>query len=127
VIEQSYDPSFDPRNPNDLPQSCIIPGEGGLLCGADPQEIHDLKARAAYVAALRENEAKRQRASYYVTLNHIDDDAMASLELTLKFLRIIAHKEIPPDAAALEDILQKAGLSDSRCKELDSYISPTCP
>jgi hypothetical protein len=126
VIENSYDPNYDPASPQNMPTNCIIPPEG-LLCGADPQAVQDPKARAVYAAELQENEAKKKRFSQYQRLGYVDGLAMAALEGELKLLGIIAPAGTPSDAAALDGILRKVGLNDARRNQLDPYFTGSGP
>jgi hypothetical protein len=127
AIQGSYDPKFNPNDPRQLPVICLPPppepnGHQFPSC-VDPNEIQDPRTRAAYVAALQLNAAKAKKAAYYSDLSNLDDEAMASLEVRLNLLRKVAPEGVPRDSAALDQILQRAGLSEARRKELHPYFS----
>lgn len=121
-VELSYDPSFDPSNPNDRPATCLVPPREAsgrqLPSCADPQDLTDPAARAAYVAALQANELKTERASRYQELRNIDDDAMLSLRLNLADFHAVTRS----DSANLDGILRDAGLSDARRAKIDAMF-----
>jgi hypothetical protein len=126
AIEQSYDPTFHPNNPSDVPNSCVVPprepsGRQAPAC-ADPEEVQDPKARADYISAIKANDLKRQRTNRYRQLFNIDEEAMSSLEMTLTLLRKIAPEGATPDFPALDGILRQAGLSQSRREQIDRYF-----
>ncbi len=126
AIEQSYDPNFNPDDPNDIPDSCVVPprepnGRQAPAC-ADPQEVQDPQARAQYIADIRANDLKRQRTSRYRQLFNIDEAAMGSLQMALDLFRKVAPEGAAPDFAALDGILRQAGLSEVRREKLDAYF-----
>jgi len=127
AIEQSYDPTFNPNNPDDLPERCVTPprepdGRNAPSC-SDPRDVHDPKARAEYIEALQKNDEKVRRVSYYHDLHNIDDEAMASLEMQL---RAFSAVKAPPDSLVLDNILQEAGINNSRRTEIDGWLrAPT--
>jgi hypothetical protein len=118
-VELSYDPTFDP---NDRPATCLVPPREAsgrqLPSCADPSDIQDPAARAVYVAALQANDHKIQQANHYQELRNIDDDAMLSLRLNLAGF----HTVTPADSAALDGILRRAGLSESRRTKIDAMF-----
>jgi hypothetical protein len=123
AIEQSYDPTFNPKDPNDLPALCLVPppersGKQLPSC-ADPKDVQDAQARAAYVAALKANALKAQRANYYHDLRNIDDQAMLALRLNLASFR---NAGALTDTAALDGILQQVGLSAARRATIDKMF-----
>jgi hypothetical protein len=127
AIQDSYDPKFNPNDPRQLPVLCLPPppepnGHQFASC-VDPNEIQDPNVRSDYISELQVNAAKARRAAYYSDLSNLDDEAMASLEVKLKVLRKMAPEGIPADSATLDRILQRAGLSEARRKELDPYFS----
>jgi hypothetical protein len=126
TIEQSYDPTFDPANRNDLPQNCIAPpreaGGHQLPSCADPNDLKDPVARATYAAALQANDLKNKRAIRYQQLKNIDDVAMSNLSATLDLLRSVAPDGTGPDFAALDAILRQVGLSDARRTKIDAMF-----
>jgi hypothetical protein len=126
AIQDSYDPNFNPKDFRDLPAVCVVPPREAngrqLQCGEDPNAIQDPAARAAYIGALRLNDAKNRRVGYWSQLSRLDDEAMGSLEVRLELLREVAPAGMPSDAATIDRVLQKAGLSDARRKEIDPFI-----
>jgi hypothetical protein len=126
VIEQSYDPTFNPDDRNDLPDVCVVPpvetNGTQLNCGVAPEDIKDPQARAKYIELLRANAAKAKRAFYYRDLSNIDEDARTTLEVKLELLRRVAPAGIPRDSQALEQILTKAGLNSAARKEIEPYL-----
>jgi hypothetical protein len=126
VVQDSYDPTFNPANRNDVPSIHLIPPMEAngtqLSSGVDPRDIQDPKARAIYVAELGENAAKRKRLDAYLSLENVDDEAKASLEVSLDLLRTMAPEGATPDAAALDSILRKAGLKDATRRELYPFF-----
>lgn len=126
AVEQSYDPTFDPSNANDLPNSCVVPprepsGRQAPAC-ADPSDVKDPQSRAQYIAAIRANDLRRQRTNRYRQLFNIDEAAMSSLEMALQLFNKVAPDNASPDFAALDDILKQAGLGDARRQTLDAWI-----
>jgi hypothetical protein len=121
VIEQAYDPTFDPSDHDDLPTNCVIP-PGGLSCGADPREIKDRTSRAAYIAEIRANDMKLKQTFYYHEISNIDQLAMASLESSLSVLAQCEPQKSPGDFVALDKIIQETGLSEERRITLDSWF-----
>lgn len=121
VIEQSYDPAFNPDNVNDIPTTCVIP-PGGFPCTVNPSVIQDPKARAVYVSALQDNALKLKRANYYGRLHVLDMGAMTILEVTLRVFGKWAPNGVGPDFAALDDILRRTTLSDARRKTIDAMF-----
>ncbi|HTX59168.1 MAG TPA: hypothetical protein VMH02_05770, partial [Verrucomicrobiae bacterium] len=123
AIERSYDPTFNPNDPRNMPEECLIPprepdGTQEPSC-ADPNDVRDPKARAAYTEAIRANDLKIERWNNYWSLKDRDDAAMTSLQMQLKLFR---EESAPPDFAALDRILRQAGLSDARRKEIDAMF-----
>ncbi|HEY8309400.1 MAG TPA: hypothetical protein VIG47_02535 [Gemmatimonadaceae bacterium] len=121
TIEQSYDPAFDPTSQNDVPTTCVIP-PGGFPCGADPSVIGDLRVRDAYVTALQENALKLKRAFYYQRLHSMDESAMTILDTSLDLFRRVAPEGVGPDFVALDGILRRTGLSETRRTKIDALF-----
>jgi hypothetical protein len=119
TIEQSYDPKFDPSDPNDLPESCVTPPDG-FACGVAPQVIKNPQVRSEYAADVRANELKSKRAIYYQQLHNIDEGAMVSMRMNLESF---ATAGAPSDFAALDKILRAAGLSNKRMIRLDAMLN----
>lgn len=123
AIERSYDPTFDPNNPNNTPEECLGPPREAsgmqLPSCADPNDVQDPVARAAYIAALAANDLKIKRMTFYRNLHNIDDGAMLSLRMNLDSFRRVMT---PSDSAALDRILRQAGLSDARRTEIDAMF-----
>jgi hypothetical protein len=123
VIEDSYDPEFNPANPHDLPVKCPPP-PGGVPCAEDPNTIQDPGTRAAYIAELKQNNFNARRVNYYWRLKMLDMQAMSILEGALRLFAHAAPNGIGPDYTALDQILRDAGLSDTRRKTIDAYLLP---
>ena len=121
AIEQSYDPTFNPSNPADLPEVCVKAPEGLPSC-TDPMDVKNAQARAAYVAAIQANALKANRAARYQQLYNLDQGAMVGLSMSLDLLRKVAPTNIGPDFAALDGILRQAGLSDARRAKIDAMF-----
>ncbi len=103
AIEQSYDPTYDPNDRNNWPVWGV----------PDPQYIKDPQTRAAAVAALAANDQKVKRMSYYHDLHVLDRLAQTTLKVELDQLRRLAPDGTDADFAALDAILQQAGLSSA--------------
>lgn len=112
AIEQSYDPTYDPNDRNNWPV-------WGL---PDPQYIKDPQTRAAAVAALAANDQKVKRMSYYHDLHVLDALAQNTLKMELDQLRRMAPDGTDADFAALDAILQRAGLSSALRTKIDSLF-----
>ncbi|HTU69112.1 MAG TPA: hypothetical protein VMF11_02235 [Candidatus Baltobacteraceae bacterium] len=124
VIEESYDPTYDPHDPNDVPFDCLIaPGATSPTC-FDYQNIKDPKARADFIAAIKANGAKARKALYYSRLWNLDELAMGSLKMDLQ---IFSGAGAPPDVAALDAIIQQAGLSESRQTAIHAMLAAPAP
>jgi len=121
-IETSYDPSYNPRDPAQVPFRCVPPpttrDPESFTCN-DPDAIKDPAAKASYETLLRENERKLQRAAYYHDLHNIDDLAMTSLEADLRLFR---EAGAPPDTAALTALLEQAGLNTVRQRAIRAML-----
>jgi hypothetical protein len=126
AIEESYGPTFDPHDPRNLPESCLLlvdyGGPDSPTCNPDPLTVRDPDVRAKYVAALRQNEVKLKRTNYWHELSIIDEEAMARLEVTFKFLRQLYPQRVFGDSAILDAILRSVDLSNARRKTLDAYF-----
>jgi hypothetical protein len=103
VIEQSYDPTYDPNDRNNWPAW----GFG------DPQYIKDPQMQAAAVAALAANDQKVKRMAFYHDRRVLDMLAQATLKVQLDQLRRVAPDGTDADFAELDAILQQAGLSSA--------------
>ena len=126
VIEQSYDPSYDPRDPASRPALCLQPpmeSSGKQLppC-ADPKSIQDPAARVAYVTALQENSRKIARAGSYHDLHVIDLNAMGILTSELRLLNRVAPENTPADSVALDGILRQSRISEARRAKIDAMF-----
>jgi hypothetical protein len=121
-IELQKDPSFDATDPNSQPAGCVIPPEEpsgrGLQPCADPNAITDPATRAKYVAAINANNLKLQRFSRNLSLYNLENEAMADIEMTL----LVFHAKAPSDGPAIDNILRKAGLSDTRRLKINAMI-----
>lgn len=122
TIELSYDPTFDPKDPKSRPFICVSPpreASGRILMPcADPNDIEDPQARAAYIAAIEVNRRKRERSNFQMRLRNIDDAAMLGLQFNLASFRRVA----PPDSTALDAILRESGISDERRAKIDAML-----
>lgn len=122
-IEESYDPTFDPKDPANVQYVCVAPPH---IIGAEPcmspDSIKDSKIRAAYIASINENEAKIRRWGHYLDVSQLDAHAMSSLEAALRLLNSIAPQGVGPDFVALDDLIRRAGLSDARRTKIDAMF-----
>jgi hypothetical protein len=124
AIEQSYDPAFDPSNPKDLPNTCVLPDLGSVTSNVSPDQIPDPKARAAHEDALQANAVKRQRARQWHDVHMLDQEAMALLR---GHLQTFAAAGAPSDYSALDAILHQAGISSSRRAKIDKMLIGPSP
>jgi hypothetical protein len=112
AIEQSYDPTYDPNDPANR-----------LYWGLpDPQSIQDPKVRASAVAALAANQRNIERSAYHRQVWVLDRQAQTGLHLTLDLLRKVEPDGTPSDFAALDGILQQAGISSARRAKIDAMF-----
>ncbi len=126
VIEKAYEPGYDPLDPKNRPQGCIIPprepdGRSLPPC-TDPKNIQDTKAREQYVAAIQADKLKTKREYRYNRITRLDERAMSMLRLELGVFRDIAPEGVSADYAAIDSILQRAGLSSARRSKIDGYL-----
>ncbi len=125
AIDTFYDPNFDPNNPENIPQTCLVPpreSSGRQLAScADPRDVQDLTARAAYVEALQANAQKTKRWNFQGALRYLIRDAMVSLQMQLDLFR---KAKTPEDSAQLDVILRQAGLSTATLKKIEPLIYP---
>ncbi len=112
VIEQSYDPSFDPNDRTNWPV-------WGL---PDPRSISDPALRAAAVAANAANDQKVKRISAYHDLHVLDLLAQHTMKFELDRLRTLAPDGTDADFTALDAILRRAGLSSALRTKLDTMF-----
>ena len=87
-----------------------------------PDKISDPKIRAQYVAEIEENNRKKQRLEYYLRVKHLDDEAMSTLDMSLKLFNDIAPSDVGPDGTALESIFRSASISARRLNQLHDMI-----
>ncbi|HEY4440690.1 MAG TPA: hypothetical protein VGN14_09545 [Candidatus Elarobacter sp.] len=116
VVEQAYDPTYDPNDQSQWP-----------ILGLNPQMIQDPDQRAAEWALVAANDEKVKRASYYHDLRIIDGLAQSSLKAQLAFFRRRAPKGTDADFATLDGIVKDAGLSDALRAKIDLLFSPPPP
>jgi hypothetical protein len=126
LIEKAYEPGYDPLDPKNRPQGCIIPprepdGRSFPPC-TDPKEISDTKARAQYVAAIQADKLKTERERRYRDITFLDQRAMASLRVELDVFRDVAPAGAGADYAAIDSILKRAGLSSAHRSTIDGYL-----
>ncbi|HTU69312.1 MAG TPA: hypothetical protein VMF11_03240 [Candidatus Baltobacteraceae bacterium] len=120
TIEESYDPTYNPHDLNDLYNDCLTAPQATTPTCFDYQDIKDPKARADFITAIKANAVKAQKGLYYTRLRSLDDDAMTSLKVDLQ---IFSAAGAPPDGAALDAIIQQAGLSKSRQTAVDAMVA----
>ena len=117
-IDLSYDPAFDVTKPVSCPDPPPDADGTRLPPCADPNEIHDAKARATYAAALWAFDQQMKRATFYRNIRNLDDNAMLSLSIAMSQFRRIA----PADTSALDFILRQSGLSISRQERIAEML-----
>ena len=123
VVDQSYDPTFNPLDPQNIQFLCVPPPPvvGAHRC-MNPDEIKDLAIRATYAASVNLNSEKVKRNIAFRQIAHLDDYATTMLDIILKFLNSIAPDDVGPDCFALDHIVQQAGLSESKRNHIDTII-----
>jgi hypothetical protein len=125
AIEQSYDPSFNPKQRF----SCPIPpppASGQLQPCSDPASISDPTARAQYETALANFKLQLAKARRYQQLVNIEGGAFSGLNMSLKLMSEVAPDGTSPDFAALDSILQQTGLATATRAKIDAmfYAGP---
>jgi len=122
ALDKSYDSSFDVHDDRNAPGECLDPpreADGTQLPScADPNDVKDPVARAKYLADIAANEQKIKRWNAYGHFNNIDLEAKLGLRMQLSAFRAVAS----PDAAYLDGLLRRAGLSDKRRKDIDAMF-----
>lgn len=100
VIEQSYDPTFDPNDPKNFFEVGCLPltveaseRPPAIVCNAHDVQQLTLQERTAYAEALQANAAKHNRYNHYNQLVTLDLHAMSSLEASLDLLRDVSPPE----------------------------------
>jgi len=126
AIEQSYDPTYDPKDRNQQPSDCVVPpvepsGRRAHTCG-NPNDVLDPGTRAAYIDAIQQNQEKIRRSSHYITVHLLDERAMTTLSMALDLLRSLAPEGAGADFPALDNILQRARISEARRSEIDAMF-----
>lgn len=124
AIEQSYDPSFNPKQRF----SCPIPPpqpSGQLQPCADPANISDPTARAQYEAALGNFKLQLDKARRYQQLVNIEGGAFSGLNMSLQLMAQVAPDGTSSDFAALDSILQRTGLSAGTRAKIDAMFYPS--
>jgi len=111
AIEQSYDPTYNPNDPRQMPVDCVA-------C-TFPQGRPTADQQAAYEAAVQANNAKEARVQHYLQVQRLDDRAMASIHAELWLFEMAGA---PPDYAALDAIFRQAGLSAARVSKIDTML-----
>ena len=109
------DPSFDP---DQRPSSCVTPprepnGRQAPACAA-PSDVLDPTARAQYEAAIDANSAKIRYFNAQMQIVSVTNETMSLLGIVLHRF----HTRAADDAAALDDILRKSGISASRREQI---------
>jgi hypothetical protein len=123
AIERAYDPTFNPEDPRNIPETCVSPpveADGSVQrpC-TDPSAITDPKARAAYIAAIKANDLKIQRMRTYRDVHNLDEAAMLSLRMNLASFKAVRAQS---DDAALEQILRQSGISEARRRKIEAML-----
>ncbi|MGB6986046.1 MAG: hypothetical protein WBD74_08770 [Candidatus Aquilonibacter sp.] len=125
-IEQSYDPTYNPNDPSNIPQPCVTPppdANGARLPGcSNPNAIQDPSARAKYLAAIEANKQVTQRWNHYWGLVKLDLRAMRVLQMSLQLLQSVAPDSEGADFSALDAIVQQAGISHARRAKIDGFF-----
>jgi hypothetical protein len=125
-IEQSYDPTYNPNDPSNIPQPCVTPppdANGARLPGcSNPNAIQDPSARAKYLAAIEANKQVTQRWNNYWGLVKLDLRAMRVLQMSLQLLQSVAPDGEGADFTALDAIVQQAGISQARRAKIDGFF-----
>lgn len=125
-IEQSYDPTYNPNDPSNIPQPCVTPppdANGARLPGcSNPNVIQDPSARAKYLAAIEANKQVTQRWNNYWGLVKLDLRAMRVLQMSLQLLQSVAPDGEGADFTALDAIVQQAGISQARRAKIDGFF-----
>ena len=125
AIDGAYDKTYNPYDMKSVPTDCVLPEDGSVTCNVDPLRVADPVKRAAYAAALAENERKLQRSYYYSSLQTIDGLAMTLLKATIDLLRKVAPEGVSDDFSALDAMVREAGLSNVRRALIDAYFYAT--
>lgn len=120
TIERSYDPTYNPTNPNDLPNDCVLPDNRSVTCNVSPDQVQDPKERADYEARLEANAAKARRALQWHNVLVLDTEAMASMQADLQ---LFAAAGAPSDYAALDGIFRRARISKARMAKIDAILA----
>jgi hypothetical protein len=127
AIEQSYDPTFDPADPRNLPSACVVPPKESdgtqLPACADPNELKDPNARESYVAAIQTNNQLIERSNYYQQVLRLDERAMRGLQMSIQLLKSVEPEGTGTDFSALDAIVQQAGISQARRTKIDGFLS----
>jgi len=123
-IETSYDPTFDPRSRFSCPAPPRESNGIQLPACVRPTAVSDTGARAKYETDLATFQKQLAKAAYYQRLHNIDLWAMSSLHATLNVFADVSPKSVSSDYAALDNILQKAGISNARRVIIEGYIRP---
>lgn len=126
AIERAYEPNYNPYDPKNMPDVCVQPprepdGRMQPPC-SDPNEVRDIRTREQYIAAIKANEIRREQARRYISILHLDERAMGILRLELGVFRDIAPEGVSADYAAIDSILQRAGLSSARRAKIDAML-----
>ena len=121
AIESAYEPNYDPNAFENSPVKCPKPpGWNRPGCVGSPSNIRDPAERAIYIQELKVNDLKNQRWERYNKVSLLEDDAMATLEISLKTLNTAA----PPgtrmsDISAIDEILRQAGVTKDRRQQIE--------
>ena len=121
-IELAYDPTFDPNQHFSCPEPGRQPDGTEARPCADPSVIQNPQARTAYALRLNAFHLRLKQAAHYQDVHNLDEGAMVTLSTGLDVLRKVAPNGAGPDFAALDAILQQAGLSKPRRSNIDAMF-----
>lgn len=100
AVEGAYDPTYDPNDPKNAFTNDAVPPE-----------------------LAKQNDEKYQRAEYYWQVRILDEQAMSSLEMSLKVLNAAAPAGAGSDYDALDGIVRQSGISQTRRAAIDKAIT----
>ena len=122
AIDQNEDPTFNLGDMNQLAALSLTPpleADGTRMpSGADPSDIKDPIARAAYQKEIDENNKKGARVIFQSTLRNIDQVAMAEVRGMLSGLRPPNGEDVP----ALTGLINGTAISSVRKARLKQML-----
>jgi hypothetical protein len=120
LLDRSIDPGF---NPNDFPSKQVeppaIPGAPSLEPGADPAQIRDPVARAAYERAIAANRAKTENYRVQTQLRRIGERVYPQSEI---FIRRY-YKAAPADQRELNEAVGRIIKDPDRKTRLSGLLA----